>query len=367
MDVTTKTVDADITPIETGINVDPHGEFEVILSTDALDRDGERLYADEWKTPLPFKIHFDSDHGMSVEKTVGSGEPRINDDGQLVVRGTYAGTQHAQMVRQLVKEGHITSTSVTFRTEKTSKDASRPRRELLNGTFCAVPANPEAVVLLSKSAKGDDGKTPYGPKSEVTYGDPGYQDDGKARYPLDTEAHVRSAISYIGQSSNAGKYSPDELKKIKGRIRAAAAKFGIEMADDDKKSLEPALTKQLDASGDNPAESPKHDDMVQAIHDAAAHLGAQCTTRAQADSGESEGANKAFTGTPDTIVTAINAYQKSSSPQAGLPQDSADESTAATTTAHKAAVVAAADDSAERAVLRAKALAFLIAQNTQEE
>lgn len=150
----TKSVEADIIPVESDTST---GEFEVILSTDALDRDNERLFADEWKTPLPSKIHFDSDHGMSVEKTVGSGEPTINDQGQMVVRGTYAGTPHAQMVRQLVKEGHITSTSVTFQASKTQKDA-KPQRELLNGTFCAVPANPEAVVLSSKSAKPTEDK-----------------------------------------------------------------------------------------------------------------------------------------------------------------------------------------------------------------
>jgi hypothetical protein len=37
---------------------------------------------------------------------------------------------------------------------------------------------------------------------------------------------------------------------------------------------------------------PKHDDMIQAIHDAACHLGAQCLNEVEADPGTSDGANK---------------------------------------------------------------------------
>jgi HK97 family phage prohead protease/HK97 family phage major capsid protein len=71
----------------------------------------------------------------------------------------------------------------------------------------------------------DDPKKPYG---DVPYADPGYQADGKKRYPIDTEEHCRAAWSYINQSKNAAKYDADELSKIKGRIKAAGRKFGID-------------------------------------------------------------------------------------------------------------------------------------------
>lgn len=61
-------------------------------------------------------------------------------------------------------------------------------------------------------------KKPYG---DVNYADPGYQKDGKKRYPIDTEDHIRSAWSYINQEKNAGEYSADQLKKIKAKIEAA--------------------------------------------------------------------------------------------------------------------------------------------------
>jgi hypothetical protein len=148
MDVVTKAT-ASVTPVEESTS--KHGQFDVILSTSSLDRDGDELHPDGWKTPLPERITFDSDHGMSVATCVGSGKPVINEKGQLQVRGTFASTPHGQAVRTLVNEGHIDRVSVAFRNlPKTSKDAA-PQRELLNGAFVAVPANDEARVLSSKA------------------------------------------------------------------------------------------------------------------------------------------------------------------------------------------------------------------------
>jgi hypothetical protein len=131
------------------------GSFEVILSAQTKDRDGDTLLKDGWKQPLPEHITFDTDHGMTVEKTVGSGVPRIDDEtGNLIVSGTYSSLQKAQDVRTLVNEGHIKTTSVAFMTEKTQKDgATVSVRELLNGAFVAIPSNREALVLSSKGLK----------------------------------------------------------------------------------------------------------------------------------------------------------------------------------------------------------------------
>jgi hypothetical protein len=76
-----------------------------------------------------------------------------------------------------------------------------------------------------------DPNAPYGPKSQVEYADPGYQADGKARYPLDSEAHCRSAWSYISMPKNAAKYTSDQVKQIKSRIKAAGKKYGITFSD----------------------------------------------------------------------------------------------------------------------------------------
>ncbi len=70
-------------------------------------------------------------------------------------------------------------------------------------------------------------KTPYG---DVTYADPGYQEDGKKRYPLDSETHIRAAWSYINQAGNADLYSADDLSKVKAKIQAAMKKIGAEVS-----------------------------------------------------------------------------------------------------------------------------------------
>lgn len=76
-------------------------------------------------------------------------------------------------------------------------------------------------------------KKPYG---DVPYADPGYLDadgnqasksgkPGVKRYPL-TSDKVMAAWSYINQAKNAGQYTAAQLAAIKGRIKAAMAKFG---------------------------------------------------------------------------------------------------------------------------------------------
>jgi HK97 family phage prohead protease/HK97 family phage major capsid protein len=67
--------------------------------------------------------------------------------------------------------------------------------------------------------KADDGdKKPYG---DVAYADPGYQSDGKPRYPIDTEEHIRAAWSYINKPENQKPYTAAQVSRIKGRIVAA--------------------------------------------------------------------------------------------------------------------------------------------------
>ena len=89
---------------------------------------------------------------MSVEGTIGSARPWIDEKGNLRIAGTFASTPDAQRVRTLVKEGHVRTTSVAFMTEKTVKDGkSVPVRELLNAAIVSIPSNREAVMLSVKS------------------------------------------------------------------------------------------------------------------------------------------------------------------------------------------------------------------------
>jgi hypothetical protein len=101
-----------------------------------------------------------------------------------------------------------------------------------------APAEPDEVTRELNRILG--GQTSFGiradakkPHGDVTYADPGYQKDNVKRYPIDTEAHVRAAWTYIHQEANRGFYTADQLDLIEGRIKAAGKRFGISFAEDD--------------------------------------------------------------------------------------------------------------------------------------
>src|SRR6516164_7305429 len=64
------------------------------------------------------------------------------------------------------------------------------------------------------------------------YGNVPYADSKHHKYPIDTKAHVKAAWSYINMPKNAKFYSSSELATIKGKIKAAAKKFGIEISEE---------------------------------------------------------------------------------------------------------------------------------------
>jgi Family of unknown function (DUF6582)/Mu-like prophage I protein len=90
------------------------------------------------------------------------------------------------------------------------------------------------------------------------YGDVKFADEKNKKYPLDTEAHVRAALSYWGMPKNRAKYSSEDQKTIGGKIRAAAKRLGIGVSDDgdDKDKAESSIVSaaSIDLEGETPAE-----------------------------------------------------------------------------------------------------------------
>ena len=78
--------------------------------------------------------------------------------------------------------------------------------------------SPLAAQLRAALTKAKAADKPYG---NVEYADPGYQDDKKKRYPVDTPTHIRAAWNYINKPKNAGKYSDEQVSHIKDAIIAA--------------------------------------------------------------------------------------------------------------------------------------------------
>jgi hypothetical protein len=69
-------------------------------------------------------------------------------------------------------------------------------------------------------------------EGEHKYGGVEFADPVNNKYPIDSPEHVRAAWSYINHKDNAAKYDADEVQKIKGRIKRAAKKHGVEISED---------------------------------------------------------------------------------------------------------------------------------------
>lgn len=93
--------------------------------------------------------------------------------------------------------------------------------------------------MMEKGAPALKSGKPAAPQTKAkTYADPGYQDDRAPRYALDTKAQVKAAWSYINMPKNAKLYTAAQLAKVKGRIKAAAKKFGIDISSDESCLIE---------------------------------------------------------------------------------------------------------------------------------
>lgn len=90
-------------------------------------------------------------------------------------------------------------------------------------TFQAFAGAASGLALEDRplrSLASNDRRVPR-PYGDVEYGDPGWQEDRKPRYPLDTEEHIRAAWSYIHQDDDRSKYSADQVNHIESKIVAA--------------------------------------------------------------------------------------------------------------------------------------------------
>ncbi|MBX8689177.1 hypothetical protein GO011_17220 [Mycobacterium sp. 20091114027_K0903767] len=124
------------------------GSFVAVISTEAVDRDGDSLPVAKWL--LPDRVPVNINHSNDVADIVGSGAPFIK-DGELRMNATFADTEEAQHIRSLVTGGHLRGCSVEYLTHEDGT------HELVGVGLVNVPANPEAKVL---SAKGLEPEVP---------------------------------------------------------------------------------------------------------------------------------------------------------------------------------------------------------------
>jgi len=149
------------------------GIIEVIASTEDRDRSGEVVEVSGWDLKNfnagkggPILV----DHNNSVEKIVGSGKARIENN-KLVIKIKFATDVEAnglaEFVSQMVDKGFINDVSVgfipkslEFRDKKIKGEQVRvlyvTEQELLELSFVAVPANAKTGVKLYKSLNSEE-------------------------------------------------------------------------------------------------------------------------------------------------------------------------------------------------------------------
>lgn len=121
------------------------GTFEVVITTENLDRYQEVIKLDAWDderylaNPVVLWGH---DHNLIIGMTTAL-EVR---DGKKIARGKFAPTEFAQEKRRLYDLGFLRATSVGF-LEKEREGNLITKAELLEFSFVSVPANPYALSL----------------------------------------------------------------------------------------------------------------------------------------------------------------------------------------------------------------------------
>jgi len=207
-------------------------------STEAVDDQGETVSRDALAAALDDYMRFANIREMHQNSAIGVareagiderglyiGAKIVDDDAwRKVVEGVYKGFSIG---------GRVTARDLSDRTTITGL-------VLTEISVVDRPANPDAVFdcwkLATDAAAGDGvgtsasaarqpaeshSNTGDSAAGSVDYADPGYQADGRKRYPLDTERHIRAAWAFIHRPANARRYSPDQVDRIKARIGAA--------------------------------------------------------------------------------------------------------------------------------------------------
>ena len=121
------------------------GTFEVIITTENVDRFREVIKLDGWQLE-----HYRSNPvvlwGHDHDQPIGMATSIEVINGKMIAKGKFAPTEKAQEIRRLYDAGIIRATSVGF-IEKEREGQYITKAELLEFSFVSVPANPYALRL----------------------------------------------------------------------------------------------------------------------------------------------------------------------------------------------------------------------------
>jgi hypothetical protein len=199
-----------------------------IASTEERDGDDEVILASAMKEALPDYMKWGAIREMHQPKAAGTAlEAEVNEDTKQTWIGVHVVDPVAvKKVRTGTYKGFSVGGSVLERDEDDDRTITKLR--WVETSLVDRPSNPGAEILIVKCetakkgeqlplSKADDTAKP----GEKQYGDVDFADDKNKKYPIDTEAHIRSAWSYINKEKNQKVYSDEEVAAIKKKIVAA--------------------------------------------------------------------------------------------------------------------------------------------------
>jgi HK97 family phage prohead protease len=192
-------------------------------STEAEDDQGETVTRAALAAALDDYMRFANIREMHQPSAVGVATGAEVDDKGLYLAARIVDDEAWKKVTAGVYKGFSIGGRVTAR-------AAADRKTITGLALTEIsvvdrPANPEAVFDCWKRAAAAMPPAPReaarDPHDPLDHADPGYQPDGRPRYPLDSARHIRAAWAYIHQARNARPYTPAQLAQLKARIVAA--------------------------------------------------------------------------------------------------------------------------------------------------
>ena len=130
------------------------GECGAIASPPCFAWQGGVWQSAGWRR-LPAEIPIHVDHRFTDLHALVARAAPYAEDGVLKVKGRYASTPDAQMVRTLVSEGMVTTMSIGAINAVFDDVDGVPHcksAELLEASFVSVPSNTDALVTMAKAA-----------------------------------------------------------------------------------------------------------------------------------------------------------------------------------------------------------------------
>lgn len=200
-----------------------------------------------WQDPETGKARYAADiadtaHGRDIAALTddSDGEPQFLRG--VSIRGAWADDPRTETVdgREVQTADDLEIAGLDYTAEPGVDDADvshiRQPKESEHAQFPIVESAPDAMVtapIVEADAPTASGK-PAAPQTKASrYADPGYQPDKAKRYALDSKDQAKAAWSFINVPKNAKLYTAAQLKRIKGRIKAALRKFGVEISPEE--------------------------------------------------------------------------------------------------------------------------------------